>query len=120
MKTSLELENGFTLREAIEAEGFEVKITTNLYDLRGGLGEYFDDMFARAYKIGDKPGVAIVEDNWGGAVVFSAAHEIAEYRKGFQHTAEMFCEQCNILTRWIETLAERKMYASLKRVKTRA
>jgi len=42
-------------------------------------------------------------DDW--ELAYSAAHEIAECRHGFRHTAEMFEHQAAILSTWCQNLA---------------
>ncbi len=44
--------------------------------------------------------VVCPDDCWEYA--YSASHEIAEHRRGFVHTAEMFADQANLLARWLK------------------
>lgn len=88
------------LSELVESEGFEFKVEANLRELRGGLGTWFEDMIARAYKASRlKFGVACKGDDLHYA--YSASHEIAEVRHKWVHSSEMFCEQANILAKWV-------------------
>lgn len=48
--------------------------------------------------------IAVPVDSWDYA--YAAAHEIAEHVCGFDgHSAEMFCEQANILSIWCRYLS---------------
>jgi hypothetical protein len=51
----------------------------------------------------DGPFIAAAADTLD--LVYSAAHEIAEHRHGFVHSADMFCEQANILANWCRRIA---------------
>lgn len=42
--------------------------------------------------------IAVKSDSWEHA--YSASHEIAESIHGFRHSAQMFCDQANILAAW--------------------
>lgn len=92
------------LSEAIRLQGFQCKIMKHPARVRGGLGKGFAHMQARCYRNGNgQLGMAIMGDSWDHA--YSASHEIAEWEYGFNHSADMFCMQANILARWIRLIA---------------
>lgn len=98
-----------TLVEAIRLEGYETQIVDRLDSVDGGLGTSFPCMDARVYRLSSPRilpngrkiyfGIALLADSWDHA--YGASHEIAEHRYGFSHTAKMFCEQANLLARWL-------------------
>lgn len=91
------------LSYAIRNEGFLCKVVKHPSRVKGGLGKGFACMRARVYRSANgQLGIAIVADSWDYA--YSASHEIAECEYGFKHTADMFCQQANILSRWIKDL----------------
>jgi hypothetical protein len=49
--------------------------------------------------------IIVPDDSWDYA--YSAAHEIAEHRDGFEHSELMWSEQANLLARWCKLLATR-------------
>ena len=50
--------------------------------------------------------IAVPEDSVDYA--YAVSHEIAEHRCGYRgHTAGVFCEQSNILARWVRTMARK-------------
>lgn len=88
----------------IHPEGFLCKIMKHPARVKGGLGKGFPNMQARVYKNAKgQLGIAIMEDSWDYA--YSASHEIAEWYHGFDHTADMFCNQANLLARWVRWVA---------------
>ncbi len=96
------------LSDAISAEGYMVKFMQHPARVRGGLGTGFQYMKARVFKLSCPKtlsgikyhfGVALINESWDWA--YSASHEIAEHRWGFKHSADMFCEQSNLLSRWL-------------------
>lgn len=94
----------YKLSDAIRALGYEFLVTDDLISTPGGLGTPFPGIGARAYQQTDgRLGIAVKDDCWDYA--YSAAHEIAEVQYGFQHTADMFCMQANILNWWVRRLA---------------
>lgn len=92
------------LSDLIKASGYYCRVTEDLKRLPGALGEFsFDEMQARLYRTpSGRYGVAILEDDMG--CMYSAAHEIAEGVYGFDHSADMFCMQANILYRWAQAI----------------
>ena len=73
-------------------------------NVSGGLGKGSSHMWARAYQnTNGSYGVALSADVWDNA--YSAAHEIAEHRHGFRHSDLMFCEQSNLLAKWLKQLS---------------
>ncbi len=88
------------LSDAIREEGYACRILKRPARVKGALGTGFPYMRARVYENKDGSfGVALSSDTWDCA--YSASHEIAEHRWGFNHSTDMFCEQANLLARWI-------------------
>lgn len=51
--------------------------------------------------------IAVPEDSFDYA--YAVSHEIAEHRCGYRgHTAGVFCEQANVLARWVRAIAHQK------------
>jgi hypothetical protein len=97
--------------EAILHEGYWPRIVKYPARVKNGLGKGFPYMQARVYEL-SRPkvlsngqrfyfGIAIKDNSWDHA--YSVSHEIAEHRWNFKHSADMFCEQANLLARWLRT-----------------
>jgi hypothetical protein len=90
----------FLLSSAVRAEGYAFRVLKNPARVRGGLGTGLPYMQARVYETArGKLGIACKANSWDHA--YSVSHEIAEHRWGFSHTADMFCEQANLLALWL-------------------
>lgn len=88
------------LSDAVRADGFTFVVRKSPARVKGGLGTGVPYMAARVYRARDgSMGVACKADCWDH--VYSVSHEIAESRWGFKHSADMFCEQANLLTKWL-------------------
>jgi hypothetical protein len=89
------------LSDAVCREGYEFTVRMSPWKVTGGLGSD-QPGWARLYvnNEGTQYGIACVADEWDYA--YSVTHEIAEHRHGFQHTAEMFAEQCNLMQRFLK------------------
>lgn len=87
------------LSQAVRDEGFAFKVVKHPARVSGGLGKGFSYMKARVYRSKNGTiGIAACSDSWDNA--YSVSHEIAEYDYGFNHSADMFCMQANLLARW--------------------
>lgn len=92
-----------TLSQAVEAEGYTL-VVGNLEELTRGpnplvpLGNPQEGIVVCEGNI-----IVCQDDCWDDA--YSVSHEIAEHRYNFEHSAEMFAEQANILARWVRRKA---------------
>jgi hypothetical protein len=94
------------LSEAVRNEGFCFKIVKHPARVSGGLGKGFAYMKARVYRNKNSlVGIAACSDTWDNA--YSVSHEMAEYEYGFNHSADMFCMQANLLARWCTRLSSK-------------
>jgi hypothetical protein len=89
-----------TLFDALRDEGYEPFVSKHPWRKPGALGSPGSFQYA-AVLSGRR--IAVLGDNWDYA--YAASHEIAEQMWGFQHSAEMFCQQANLLHVWIKDLA---------------
>lgn len=104
--------SNYTLFNAIEDQGYQPSILLEPSLVKNALGDLNDGSYAKVFRLpksvwlpNDKIayyGIAMKENSWG--LAYQAAHEIAEHQHGFQHTAEMFCAQANLLADWIVKL----------------
>jgi hypothetical protein len=90
----------YTLTDAVRDEGFELVVVPNPHEQAGVLGESDP---TNSVRIATNGFLFATDDSWDSA--YSASHEIAEYRYGFRHSAEMFAMQANILARWLKRVA---------------
>lgn len=91
-----------TLKQLIESEGYTVEYHPNPQNHVDAVGFPTQCPHIQCQLLTDKR-IATSDFSWDAA--YSASHEISEERFGFEHSADMFCEQANILARWIKKLA---------------
>ncbi len=89
------------LSDLVVAEGFGFMINARPASLETALGEPNPYCCVQGLGQGEFA-IACVADSID--YVYSAAHEIAEVRRGFKHSEGMFSEQAEILARWCQML----------------
>lgn len=104
-------DRGFSLFDAVRRQGYEPVLCAAPAEHPDALG--LPEPGCQAAVLRDLR-LALVEDGWD--VAYSAAHEIAEDRYSFQHSAEMFAEQANILSSWLRALAASKGHGAANRM----
>lgn len=93
------------LSDLVEAEGYRFVVHPQPWTL-DVLGDPPNPKAARVLACRDEHGdVFIAATGDCMDYVYAASHEIAEHRHGFEHTAEMFCAQANLLARWLRVVA---------------
>lgn len=90
----------YKLSDAVAQFGWKLEVHQNLSQLKNGLGEFSPGMTARACS---NRVLAVKGDSWDYA--YSASHEMAEATWGWVHSADMFCEQANIMAIWLRQLS---------------
>jgi hypothetical protein len=89
----------FTLYDAVHSEGYSLVTFPRPWEHPDALGSRVEGSQAQVCAHNR---IACIGDSWDHA--YSVAHEIAEHRNGFEHSARMFAEQANILARWCRRL----------------
>lgn len=85
----------------IASEGWTVEYADEPQLRPDAIGDFADTRICQACK-GD---VLVVRPGCEGDAYYSASHEIAEVRHGFEHRSVTWIEQSNILGRWCKDLA---------------
>ena len=89
-----------TLSDVVHQEGYTLRLASEPWREPDALGHPGADSGA-AVCAGQV--IACRADCWDYA--YCCAHEIAEATYGFQHSADMFSYQANVLARWLKAVA---------------
>jgi hypothetical protein len=92
--------SSYKLSDAVRDEGYTLEVCAQPWHHAQRLGNPLKGAPAVVCEDGV---IACLEDSWDHC--YSVAHEIAEAAYGFEHSADMFCRQANILARWAKQLA---------------